>query len=353
MNILITGTEGYLGALLAPALLRRGHLVIGVDTGFYKSGWLYNGTPVTAKTLNKDIRQIGRIDLAGIEAIIHLAELPDDANGQISGELIQEINLCAAIRLARLAKSAGVRRFVYLSSTSVYGAFQGEEVTEDSPVNPQTLQAKCKVLVEHELSRLADLHFSPTSLRSVATFGASPRMRFDLLINQWTGLAWTQHEPVIPTKGWLPLIHALDLIQAVVRTVESSRGPIHNQVLNVGYQNYACGKIAEVIAQQFPAGRLQLVNNEAVLGNHRVGFAKLYRCLPQFQPTWDLSRGVAQLYDLFCQLELTRETFQSRRFNRLKQLEYLRRTCHLNPDLFWHQTTNSQPRGMPLPAASM
>jgi nucleoside-diphosphate-sugar epimerase len=161
MKILVTGTEGYIGSLLAPILMQHGHEVIGVDTGFYKVGWLYNGTELTAKTLNKDIRHITKEDLQGVEAVVHLAELSNDPAGQLSPNVTYDINHKGSVRLAELAKASGVRRFVYTSSCSVYGVASEDYVTEESKVNPQTAYAECKTLVERDVKLLADDGFSP------------------------------------------------------------------------------------------------------------------------------------------------------------------------------------------------
>ncbi|MEH2414930.1 MAG: SDR family oxidoreductase [Nostoc sp.] len=209
MKILVTGTEGYIGSLLAPILMQHGHEIIGVDTGFYKVGWLYNGTELTAKTLNKDIRHITLEDLQGVEAVIHLAELSNDPAGQLYPNVTYEINHQGSVRLAELAKTAGVRRFVYTSSCSVYGVGADNYVTEESPVNPQTAYAKCKTLVERDVTLIADDSFSPTFLRNATAFGASPRMRFDIVLNNLSGLAWTTKEIKMISDGtpWRPLVH--------------------------------------------------------------------------------------------------------------------------------------------------
>ncbi|MEM7716775.1 MAG: SDR family oxidoreductase, partial [Cyanobacteria bacterium P01_A01_bin.68] len=191
MKILVTGTEGYLGCLLAPLLIEKGHEVVGVDTGYYKVGWLYNGTETSAKTLNKDIRHISLEDLQGVEAIVHMAELSNDPTGQLSPTITYDINHAGSVRLAKLAKQAGVRRFVYMSSCSVYGVATEGDVTEKSPVNPQTAYAECKTMVERDVQPLASDDFSPTFMRNATAFGASPRMRFDIVLNNLAGLAWT------------------------------------------------------------------------------------------------------------------------------------------------------------------
>ncbi|MCC5625166.1 SDR family oxidoreductase, partial [Nostoc sp. CHAB 5715] len=210
MKILVTGTEGYLGSLLPPLLIERGHEVIGLDTGFYKVGWLYNANGVTPKTLNKDIRNITPDDLEGVEAIVHMAELSNDPAGQLAPNITYEINHVGSVRLASLAKAMGVRRFVYMSSCSVYGVATAGDVTEASPINPQTAYAECKTLVERDVRPLADDDFSPTFMRNATAFGASPRMRFDIVLNNLAGLAWTSKQIKMTSDGtpWRPLVHA-------------------------------------------------------------------------------------------------------------------------------------------------
>lgn len=213
MKVLVTGTEGYLGCLFAPLLLKHGHEVLAVDTGFYKSGWLYNGTEATAQTLTKDLRHISLEDLQGVDAIVHMAELSNDPTGQLSPTITYDINHKGSVRLAELAKQAGIKRFVYMSSCSVYGIASTPVVDETSPVNPQTAYAECKALVERDLSKMASDDFSPTFMRNATAFGASPRMRFDIVLNNLSGLAWTTKQIKMTSDGtpWRPLVHALDI----------------------------------------------------------------------------------------------------------------------------------------------
>jgi nucleoside-diphosphate-sugar epimerase len=339
MKILVTGTEGYLGSLLPPLLIERGHEVIGVDTGFYKVGWLYNGTQVTAKTLTKDIRHITVEDLEGVDAIVHMAELSNDPTGQLAPHITYEINHKGSVRLAELAKQAGVRRFVYMSSCSVYGVATEGDVTEESPVNPQTAYAECKTLVERDVKPLADDDFSPTFMRNATAFGASPRMRFDIVLNNLAGLAWTTKEIKMISDGtpWRPLVHALDICKAIVCTVEAPRDIVHNQIFNVGdtANNYRVKQIAEIIAGVFPGCKLSFGDQGADNRSYRVSFEKINTILPGFKCDWNAQRGAQQLYDLFLQIDMTEEVFLSRGFTRLKQLEYLIRTQQINQDFFW------------------
>jgi len=339
MKILVTGTEGYIGSLLAPLLMQRGHEVIGVDTGFYKVGWLYNGTELTAKTLNKDIRQIAGEDLQGVEAVVHMAELSNDPAGQLYPNITYDINHKGSVRLANLAKAAGVRRFVYMSSCSVYGVATEGDVTEESPVNPQTAYAECKTLVERDVKTMADDSFSPTFMRNATAFGASPRMRFDIVLNNLAGLAWTTKEIKMTSDGtpWRPLVHLLDICKAIACTLEAPRDIVHNQIFNVGdtAQNYRVKEIAEIVAETFTGCKLSFGESGADNRSYRVSFEKINQILPGFKCEWDARRGAQQLFALFAQIDLSTDTFLSKGFTRLKQLEYLIHTQQIDPDFFW------------------
>lgn len=340
MKILVTGTEGYLGSLLAPLLMRRGHHVTGVDTGFYKVGWLYHGTDLSAKTLNKDIRHITAKDLQGFDAVVHMAELSNDPVGQLAPHITYEINHEASVRLATLAKAAGVSRFVYMSSCSVYGVAEKEEVDERSPVNPQTAYAVCKTLVERDLKHLASEHFSPTFLRNATAFGASPRMRFDIVINNLSGLAWTMKELIMDSDGspWRPFVHALDIAQAVLCTLEAPRQVVHNEVFNVGdtAHNYQVRQIAEIIADTFPGCKLRFGTlRGADTRSYRVRFDKIHTALPTFRCTWGAEQGARQLREVFEHIDMSEATFRFRGFTRLKQIEHLRRTHQIDENFFW------------------
>ncbi|MDJ0797069.1 MAG: SDR family oxidoreductase [Calothrix sp. MO_167.B12] len=339
MKVLVTGTEGYLGCLLPPLLVERGHEVIGIDTGFYKVGWLYNGTAVTAKTLNKDIRHINPEDLQGVEAIVHMAELSNDPTGQLAPQITYEINHQGSVRLAQLAKQMGVRRFIYMSSCSVYGVATEGDVTETSPINPQTAYAECKTLVERDVQPLADDDFSPTFMRNATAFGASPRMRFDIVLNNLAGLAWTTKQIKMTSDGtpWRPLVHGLDICKAIACALEAPRDIIHNQIFNVGdtANNYRVKEIAEIIADIFPDCQLSFGDNGADNRSYRVSFEKINTILPGFKCDWNAQRGAQQLFDVFSHIDMSADTFMFRGFTRLKQLEYLIRTQQIDQSFFW------------------
>jgi nucleoside-diphosphate-sugar epimerase len=218
MRVLVTGTDGYIGSLLGPALLKRKFEVVGLDSGFYREGWLYNnGVAKFPACISKDIRHISESDLEGFEAVVHLAELSNDPLGQLSPRVTYEINHKGSVNLARKCKQVGIRRFVYASSCSVYGVGSDDYKTEESAPNPQTAYAECKVKVEREVSDIADSDFSPTFLRNATAFGPSPRMRFDIVLNNLAGMAWTAREIKLTSNGtpWRPLVHVLDVCDAV------------------------------------------------------------------------------------------------------------------------------------------
>lgn len=338
MRILVTGTEGYLGSLLAPTLLSRGDEVTGLDTGYYKNGWLYNGVHETPHTLVKDIRHVTPDDLVGYDAVVHMAELSNDPIGDRIGDVTYDINHHGSVALASAAKRAGVSRFVYMSSCSVYGVADGT-VDETSPTDPQTAYARCKALVERDVTALADDDFSPTFLRNATAFGASPRQRFDIVLNNLAGLAWTTHRIAMTSDGtpWRPLVHGLDIAKAIRAVLDADRAAIHNQVLNVGADsnNYTVREIAETVGAEFPGCEVSFGEPSADNRSYRVSFAKIREVLPGFETDWDAAAGAAQLHRVFEQIALDTETFTGRGHTRLAQIEHLLKTGQVDPQLFW------------------
>jgi len=339
MKILVTGSEGYLGSLLAPELINRGFEVVGLDTGFYKEAALFHRGQTTPLTLDCDLRRLEAKHLAGIDAIVHMAELSNDPIGQLAPEITHEINHRGSLHLAETARRAGVKRFVYMSSCSVYGVSEAELVDEESPVNPQTIYAICKTLVERDVRKMADDKFSPTFLRNATAYGASPRMRFDIVLNNLSGLAWTTREIKMTSDGtpWRPLVHGLDICQAIIETLNAPREAVHNQTFNVGdtNHNYRVREIAEIVAKTFAGCELAFGPPSTDNRSYRVSFAKIRKHLPNFQCAWDARRGAKQLHDLFQRIDMQPEVFQHRAFTRLKQLEYLLRTRQIDDRFFW------------------
>jgi nucleoside-diphosphate-sugar epimerase len=340
MKVLVTGTEGYIGSLLGPALLKRGFDVVGLDTGFYREGWLYNnGFSKLPACINKDIRHISDSDLEGFDAVVHLAELSNDPLGQLKPDITYVINHLGSAELATKCKNVGISRFVYASSCSVYGLGSDHYKTEDSEPNPQTAYADCKVKVERDVSSIADGKFSPTFLRNATAFGPSPRMRFDIVLNNLAGLAWTTHEIKMTSNGtpWRPLVHVLDICEAVACVLEAPREQVHNQILNVGdtAQNYRVREIAEVVSKAFPGCQLTIGTDDKDNRSYRVSFEKIKSILPAFKCQRDATHGAMQFRELFEMIQMSREQFQFRSFTRLKQIQHLIHTRQINQDLFW------------------
>jgi len=338
-RILVTGTEGYLGSLLAPELIRQGYEVIGLDTGFYKERSFYRDGGTTPLTLTKDLRRVRIEDLKGVDAVVHMAELSNDPAGQLAPTVTYEINHKGSVHLAELARKAGVKRFVYMSSCSVYGVSEGDDVTEDSCVDPQTAYATCKTLVERDVKRLASKGFSPIVMRNATAYGASPRMRFDIVLNNLAGLAWTTKEIKMTSDGtpWRPLVHGLDIARAIIAVLQAPTEAIHNEVFNVGdtSHNYRVRKIADVVGEVFPDCSVSFGAPGQDNRSYRVSFEKIRKHLPGFRCAWDARRGAKQLSDLFKRIDMTKEVFEDRTFTRLKQLEYLIQTQQIDSHFFW------------------
>ena len=341
MRVLVTGTAGYLGCLLAPRLIADGHEVVGLDTGYYKSSWLHHHSGTTPQELVRDIRHVTVDDLRGFDAVVHMAELSNDPIGDLIGDVTYDINHLGSVHLARCAKAAGVSRFVYMSSCSVYGIATGT-VDESSPVNPLTPYAKCKALVERDLTAMADDEFSPTFLRNATAFGASPRMRFDIVLNNLCGLAWVEHSISMTSDGTplRPLVHALDIAQAIQCALRADRERVHALVVNVGSDenNYSVRDIAETVAREFPGCELTFGEPNPDQRSYRVAFGRIHKVFPEFKTEWDVASGAAQLHRVFETIAMEPEMFYGRGHTRLKQIEYLLKTGQVDGQLFWKGT---------------
>jgi nucleoside-diphosphate-sugar epimerase len=342
MKVLVTGTEGYIGSRLAPMLMARGHEVVGLDTGFYRDGWLYSDSHQLAsvpRTLIKDLRHVTAQDLEGFDAVVHLAELSNDPLGENNPEITYQINHQGSLELARKAKAAGVGRFVYASSCSVYGVGSGEFLNEESPVNPQTAYAKCKVMVERDVKPLGSPGFCVTFLRNATAFGASPRMRFDIVINDLCALAWTTKRIAMTSDGspWRPVVHIEDICTAIRCVLDAPIEAVNGQIFNVGQnsENYRVREIAQIIADVFPGCELSTGKASADNRSYRVSFDKIASKLPGFACSWSTRQGAEELRARFELIEFSKETHEFRAFTRLKQIRYLSRTGQIDADFFW------------------
>ena len=339
MRILLTGSEGYIGSVLGPYLLARGHEVVGMDTGFHRVGWLYNAVDGSPRWLNRDIRTITLDDLRGFDAVVHLAELSNDPVGALNPDITFEINHRGSVRLAELAKQAGVERFIYMSSCSVYGAAGDEPSAETSDVHPLTAYAQCKVMVERDVRPMADDAFSPTFLRNATAFGASPRIRFDLVVNDLAGHAWTEKVIRMDSDGspWRPFVHILDISRAIDCVLGAPRDVIHGEIFNVGSngQNYQIRQIAEIISDTFPGCSLSIGDSRGDQRNYRASFDKIHERLPGFECRYDVARGAQQLLEVFRAVDMGTQTFEFRGHTRIRQIQHLLATRQIDDSFYW------------------
>ncbi|MGH9806174.1 MAG: NAD-dependent epimerase/dehydratase family protein, partial [Terriglobia bacterium] len=287
-------------------------------------------------------RQLTPKDVEGFDAVVHLAELSNDPLGDLNERTTYAINHRGSVALAKACKAAGVERFVYTSSCSVYGAAEdGGDRSEQSAPNPQTAYARCKLLVERDVGALADTHFSPVFLRNATAFGASPRMRFDVVLNNLAGFAWTTKEIRMTSDGtpWRPLVHVEDISQAATLALTAPREAVHNEIFNVGdeAQNYRIREIATIIGQAFDGCAVTFGPPSGDNRSYRTSFDKIRRHLPSFRCRWPAERGARQLRDVFERIGMTKETFSFRGFTRLEQLKHLIATRQIDDDLFWRR----------------
>jgi nucleoside-diphosphate-sugar epimerase len=339
MRVLLTGADGYIGAIMGPKLIEAGHDVVGLDTGFYRRGWHYDDHATHPKVVSKDLRDVTAEDLAGFDAVVHLSELSNDPLGENDPELTMAINHKGSLGLAEAARAAGVKRFVYASSCSTYGAGGDEMRTEESALSPQTAYARCKILVERDVRALRDERFTPTFMRNATAYGASPRQRFDIVLNNLCGFAHTSGEIRMTSDGspWRPIVHIEDICQAMLCVLDADPEAVAGESFNVGSDagNYRIREIAEIVAKTFPGCTLTIGESGGDTRSYRVSFAKIRKHLPAFETGWDAERGARQLKAVFERIGLTREMFEAQPFTRLKELKHLRDTEQLDPTLHW------------------
>jgi nucleoside-diphosphate-sugar epimerase len=339
MRVLLTGADGYIGAIMGPKLLEAGHDVVGLDTGFYRRGWLYDDGRTHPQVVSKDLRAVTLEDLAGFDAVVHLSELSNDPIGENDPGLTMEVNGEGSLGLARMAKEAGVSRFIYASSCSTYGAGGDEMRTETSELAPQTAYARCKILVEEGVRPMADDRFTPVFMRNATAYGASPRQRFDLVLNNLCGFAHTMGEIRMTSDGspWRPIVHIEDICEAMLCALTADREAVSGESFNVGAdsENYRVREIAEIVAKTFPGCELTIGTSGGDTRSYRVSFAKIRERMPAFKTSWTAERGARQLKATFDRIGLTREMFEAAPFTRLKELKHLRDTAQIDARLRW------------------
>ncbi len=338
-RLLITGHLGYIGSVLAPLAARAGYDVVGLDTGYFASCTLVPD-PAPIRSIARDVRDLEKSDLAGFDAVIHLAALSNDPIGNLDEGWTHEINCEASVRLAERARAAGVRRFLFSSSCIMYGMSEANVVDENSPLDPRTEYARSKVLAEQTIRQLARDDFSPTFLRNGTIYGLSPRMRFDTVLNDLVGTAMTTGAVVVHGDGkpWRPVIHIEDVARAFLAALEAPPEKIHNQAFNTGADalNYRILDLAEIVARTVPGCVVELeARSGADQRTYKADFGKFARTFPDFQFHWTAEKGAADLYRSFKEIGLRREHLAGRKFIRLKWLKDLLARGELDAALRW------------------
>lgn len=336
MSVMITGSDGYLGSIASQLLLRKGYDVVGVDSGLYYNS-LYYPREVTPFTLHRDTRNLAAEDLEGIDAVVAMADLSNDTLGEISVPITEAINYEAVVRLAKLARQSGVHRFVYMSSCAVYGAPEGE-VDEMSPTAPLTTYARCKAMVEQELSALASSSFHPTVLRNATAFGASPKLRFDLVVNNLAASAWCDDEVRLRTAGqqWRPLVHAQDIARAIALVLDSDTALVHDKVFNVGSNalNMRVSDIANRVSASFDDVPVRVGAQDSDHRSYRVRFDRIEDQLG-YHADRSIESGLEELRNVFATVGLTREWAEGVTGVRLRQLQSLIGSNRVDEALMW------------------
>ena len=337
MKVLVTGTLGYIGVEMVPVLRKAGHEVVGLDTGFYDE-CDFSAPPDKVETLRVDLREVTPAHLKGFDAVIHLAALSNDPLGDLNRNITYDINLHASVRLARAAKEAGVKRFLFSSSCSLYGAGSDGYLDENAAFNPVTAYGESKVRVEQGVSSMADASDTPVYLRNATAYGVSRRLRADIVVNNLVGHAITTGKVLLQSDGtpWRPLVHIGDIIHAFACCLSAPQEAIHNQAFNVGRtaENFRIRQVAEMVAEVVPSSTVAFAEGaSADLRNYRVDFKKIETKLPGFKPTWTLKKGIEELYAAYKAHGLSKDEWSGPRYYRLKTIKGLQERGLLDAEL--------------------
>jgi nucleoside-diphosphate-sugar epimerase len=339
MRVLITGHNGYIGSVLAPLVQAAGHDVVGLDTFLFEQGTFgVDGPEIDG--MRMDLRDVQVADLRGFDAVMHLAALSNDPLGDVNPQITYDINHLGSVRLAKVAKEAGVGRFIFASSCSLYGVAGDEMLTEEAAFNPVTPYGVSKVLFERDVAKLADDDFSPTFLRNSTAYGVSPRLRADVVVNNLVAIAYTTGEVVIQSDGtpWRPLVHIEDITRAFLAVLHAPREVVHNEAFNVGRseENYRVRDLGALVEQVVPGSKVRYAEGGGPDPRcYRVDCTKLTQRLPEYRPEWNVRRGMEQLRDAFMANGLTRDELLGDKYFRIKRIRALQSEGLLDASLRW------------------